>query len=151
MVHYKGIRHNILNDAPFIGALIIAPSCTRGCKHCFNDHLKHNDIMYEDTAEDIIAEVKANGLNKGIILSGLEWTESPEALTQLIETALSDGLEVILYTHKTEQEFFKQFDQLNDRPIYIKFGPYIPSQTTETNRHFGVKLATDNQYIKYFG
>lgn len=151
MIHYKGIRHNILNDAPFIGALIIAPSCSRGCKNCFNDHLKNNGIMYEDTAEELINKVKANGLNKGIILSGLEWTESPEAMNKLINEALTNDLEVILYTHKTEKNFFETFQHLKNKPIYIKFGPFIEEQKTETNQHFGVKLATDNQYIKYFG
>jgi hypothetical protein len=151
MIRYKGILHNILNDAPFIGALIIAPSCSKGCEDCFNDHLKTNGIFYEKKAEEIIEEVMENGLNKGIILSGLEWTESPESMEKLINEALENDLKVILYTHRNEEDFFKEFNELRNRPIYIKFGEFKKELKTETNKHYGVKLATDNQYIKYFG
>lgn len=151
MITYKGIRHNILNDAPFIGALIIAPTCKMGCKNCINQHLKENDIYYNDQASDIIEKVKTNGLNRGIILSGLEWTESPESMLQLINAALEEELKVILYTHMDEDEFFERFIVLRNRPIYIKFGKYKESLKTINNVHYGVKLATSNQYIKFCG
>ena len=54
MIKYKGIVHNVLNDAPFIGAILIAPTCTMGCINCINEHLKSNKILIEDSAENII-------------------------------------------------------------------------------------------------
>ena len=55
---YKGIRHNILNDAPFIGALIIANQCSMPCKDCLNEHLKDNKYTIQDSAVNIIKQVK---------------------------------------------------------------------------------------------
>ncbi|MDM8534269.1 4Fe-4S cluster-binding domain-containing protein [Clostridiaceae bacterium HSG29] len=151
MIKYKGIIHNILNDAPFIGALVIAPTCSRGCKNCINEHLKHNGIFYEESAEDVIKKVKSNGLNRGIIMSGLEWTESPESMIKLVDEALKNDLNVIIYTHNDEDVFLSKFPNLRKKEIYIKYGKYEEDMKAAENIHFGVRLATTNQYIKYYG
>jgi len=151
MITYKGIKHNILNDAPFIGALIIAPSCSRRFENCINEHLKTDDIIYKDTADKIIEKVKSNRLNKGIILSGLEWTESIDSMVKLTKKALNKNLEVIIYTHLEEENFMNKAPELKGLPIYVKFGSYEKRLTTNDNIHYGVKLATSNQYIKFFG
>lgn len=151
MIKYKGIVHNVLNDAPFIGAILIAPSCSMGCKNCINEHLKTNDILIEDTAKNIIEAVQSNGLNRGIIMSGLEWTETPHAMKTLMEEALRVNLQVIIYTHHDEETFLKMFPSLSKRNIYIKYGAYDECQISSNNVSYGVKLATENQYIKYYG
>lgn len=151
MIEYKGIIHNVLNDAPFIGAILIAPSCSMGCKNCINEHLKTNDILVEETAEEIIKKVQSNGLNRGIIMSGLEWTESPESMKALMNEALKQSLEVIIYTHHDEETFLKMFPSLEKKKIYIKYGAYDECQIASNNISYGVKLATENQYIKYYG
>lgn len=149
-IRFKGIVHNILNDAPFIGAVIIANKCSRGCVNCINEHLKTQELSRELTARDIISEVKSNGLNQGIILSGLEWTEQPKDLVKLTNEALARGLEIIVYTHHLESRFFEIVPELKNKRIYIKFGSYDESLKCENNFYYGVKLATSNQYIKYF-
>lgn len=147
---YKGIIHNILNDAPFIGALIIARHCSRGCRACHNEHLKTPEYELQDTSEEIIRKVRANGLNRGIILSGLEWTEQPGDLTELALAALDVGLEVMVYTHQTERAFFKLVPELIGKRMYVKFGAYNESMKSENHYSHGIKLATANQYIRYF-
>jgi hypothetical protein len=151
MIKYKGIVHNVLNDAPFIGALVIAPTCSKGCKNCINEHLKKNGIFFEETATTIIEKVKSNGLNRGIIMSGLEWTESPESMIKLIDEALKNSLEVIVYTHNEEDVFLSKFPNLRKKEIYIKYGQYEEHMKAAENIHYGVRLATSNQYIKYYG
>jgi len=151
MIKYKGIVHNVLNDAPFIGAILIAPSCTMGCKNCINEHLKNDKILIEDTVKNIIKKVKANGLNRGIILSGLEWTETPHGMKALVEEALAKELKVIIYTHHDEKTFLKMFPMLSKKSIYIKYGAYDNCQIASDNVSYGVRLATENQYIKYYG
>lgn len=146
-VEYKGIIHNVLNDAPFIAALIIAKGCNKGCKSCFNEHLKKESAL-RATVDEIIATVKRNGLNQGVIFAGLEWSEQPKELIALVKKALEEKLEVIVYTHHYEKEFFKLLPELEEMPIYIKFGEYDETKKTEANIQFGVKLATSNQYIK---
>lgn len=147
---YKGIVHNVLNDAPFIGALIIANQCSRGCVGCHNSHLKSSAYTLQNTAEEIIRRVKANGLNKGVILSGLEWTEQPHDLVELTRAARAAGLEVIVYTHHEEPDFFSRAPELKGEAVYIKFGAYDAQSVCDTHYSYGVKLATKNQYIRCF-
>ena len=147
---YKGIVHNILNDAPFIGAVVIANHCSMPCTDCINEHLKSHEYTMDDSAETIVEKVKANGLNQGVILSGLEWTEQAEDLVELVETALSQGLDVMVYTHHSETAFFRIVPQLVGKKIYVKFGLYDASKRSDNYFSCDVKLATTNQYIKYF-
>lgn len=145
----KGIQHERLGDAPFVGALIIANDCTQNCHGCFNQHLKMEE-SYEVSAESVVKLVKQNPLHQGVILGGLEWTEQPEDLRELVQEALAEGLEVMVYTYMTEERFRDSFPDLAKLPIWCKFGPYrekLPSWTDPT----GIKLASNNQYIKYMG
>lgn len=148
---YKGIIHNVFNDAPFIGALIIADGCNMPCPDCLNEHMKTKEYTMENSAEEIISLVKKNGLNEGVILSGLEWSEQPEDLVAITEEAIKRGLEVIVYTHHEEVDFFGIVPELIDAPIYVKFGLYEKALRVSDNMSYGVLLATSNQYIKYVG
>ncbi len=146
-IGYKGIIHNVLNDAPFIGAIVIAKSCHYGCEHCINDHLKNTMPMLYDPPEAILQQVLANGLNEGIIFSGLEWTEQPKDLYVLTRMALTYSLKVMIYTHHTESQFFKILPQLKNQPVFFKFGAYEKDKTVDHYYSHQVKLATSNQYI----
>lgn len=148
MIVYKGIKHNILNDAPFIGALIIAPTCRKECNGCFNQKLR-DEPNKKNTASEIIDQVKDNSLNKGIILAGLEWSESPEGMFELTRNALDNEMEVIIYTHLTKKSFLDKFPSFTGKPIYIKFGEYDEEQLSSTHESYGVKLASVNQKIEY--
>lgn len=150
MIVYKGIEHERLGDAPFIGALIIAAQCSGNCPGCFNQHVKEDPNIF-DTAEGIIRAVKANHFNEGIILGGLEWSEQPFDLLELIAVAKVNDLEVIVYTRRTELDFLLEFPDLQHARIWIKFGSYQVEQQSDTYFDHGVKLATTNQYIKYMG
>lgn len=96
-IKYKGIEHERTEDAPFVGALIIAPTCKFKCKGCFNRHLKKLENKVA-TAKEIIDEVKTNPFNEGIILAGLEWSESPLELLELVREASERGLKIMIYT-----------------------------------------------------
>lgn len=97
MIKYKTIKHEVIGDAPFMGALICANSCPLNCRGCFNKSLKKQEPL-EKSAEDIIAEVKSNPLNQGIILAGLEWSAQPMEMLELMSVASKNGLEIIVYT-----------------------------------------------------
>lgn len=148
---YKGIVHNILNDAPFIGALVIADACSKACPECINEHLKDESYTCVSEPHEIIDKVKKNGLNQGIILSGLEWSEQPKDLESLVDEALNRELQVMVYTHHDENKFFQMVPGLKDKDVYVKFGLYNPNLKSSDHFSHGVKLATTNQYIKFFG
>lgn len=147
LVHYKGIIHERAEDAPFMGALIIATSCGNRCKECFNQHLKAA-TTYTKPAEEIIAEVKQNPFNDGIILGGLEWSEQPDEAVELIRCASASGLQVILYTGLTEDMLYCRIPKEHLVGCLVKFGKYDPTCLSATYKSYGVHLASTNQYIK---
>lgn len=148
MIRYKGIEHERLEDAPFVGALICANHCGFGCGGCFNQHLQALPTL-EDTPEEIINQVKSNPFNRGIILGGLEWTEQVEEMISLVEEAQKNDLEVMIYTGiETVGEFWEVIggSWRIIGPYYLKVGRYdgeLPGGGSE----FGVKLASENQDI----
>ena len=147
LIHYKGIIHERAEDAPFMGALIIATSCSNGCKDCFNQYLK-TVKTYTNTAEGIIAEVKQNAFNDGIILGGLEWSEQPEEAIELIRCATANGLAVMLYTGLTEEELYRRLPREDLVGCLVKFGAYDNTCLSDSYSSLGVKLASTNQYVK---
>lgn len=147
-IHYKRIEHERLEDAPFIGALICAVDCNINCADCFNQYIKNEPILIKESQE-IINEVLSNKFNKGIILSGLEWTLQVEEMRELIKLAQINNLEIILYTGLNEEYFKEKFTDIYNTPsMYIKFGKYNKELRID-NKHYGVTLRSSNQNIKY--
>jgi hypothetical protein len=68
-------------------------------------------------------------------------------MIRLIELALQNKLEVILYTGMNKDELFKRFPQLQNYNIYIKTGRYIEEFKCNDNIQYGIKLASSNQQI----
>lgn len=151
MIKHKGIVQEVINQAPFIGAIIIAPSCTKGCKGCINEYLKTDGVFYYEEVEEILDKVQEHIFNEGIILAGLEWTESPDSLRKIVFSALGRKMEVMIYTYLTETEFKEKFPEFEGLNIWVKFGEYDERKKVEEYYSFGVRLATHNQYIKNLG
>ena len=164
-IRYKVLEHERVEDSPFIGAVISAIDCWDNCPCCFNQHLMSLETMIADAAE-IIAEVKSNPINEGIILAGLEWTLQPEEMFNLLYTARKAELKTMLYTSMTGNEFLRWFalEQKARSPFgsgfltfqngvshylnYIKFGFYDETQKTEGYSSCNVSLASRNQYVR---
>lgn len=145
-IKIKGIYQERTEDAPFIGALICADNCYFNCPNCINEDLKHTQsIVVKDT--DIIQEVLSNPFNKGIILGGLEWTLQPQEMIRLIQLALQNKLEVILYTGMTKEELYKNIPEVFNYDIYIKYGKYVEFLKVDNYKMYGVALASSNQKI----
>jgi len=163
-IRYKTIEHERVEDSPFVGAIISAIDCWENCLNCFNGALKSLPTQ-ETEASNIIAEVKSNPLNEGIILAGLEWTMQPEEMLNLLYTAKQLGLKTMLYTDMSGNDFSRWFRVLqNSRSLfcgvnhlansdlslyldYIKFGVYNEAKKSEQHYSCNVRLASTNQYI----
>jgi organic radical activating enzyme len=145
-IKIKGIYPERSEDAPFIGALICSDNCNFNCVDCCNDDLKFLPSEYVNDYK-IIQKVKSNPFNKGIILGGLEWTLQSKEMFRLIELALDNQLEVILYTGLDLAVLINKFPELLNYNIYIKTGKYIEELKTNNNIQYGVKLASLNQKI----
>ncbi|MEG1002055.1 4Fe-4S cluster-binding domain-containing protein [Clostridium sp.] len=148
IIRTKGIVHERVEDAPFIGALISAVDCRFNCKGCFNQHIKELPTIKMDS-DDIIEEVTANPFNEGIILAGLEWSLQPDELRAIIHAALNKNLKIIIYSGLTEEEFKEKFSDIYNlnKNLYYKFGKYDESLKVSDNVQYDVKLATSNQKI----
>lgn len=169
-IRYKYIEHERTEDANFVGALIVAPTCKLKCKNCFNRGLKKLEDKVA-TAEEIIAEVKSNPFNEGIILAGLEWSESPRELVELAKVATENNLKIMIYTGCEIQDLherigracadkvgFKMFNlpqflMENDKQLYQYIGAsvldyYIPSDYyVKCGRYDETKIAVDRVHF----
>ena len=126
LIRYKRIEHENTSDAPFVSARISAIDCKFKCKGCFNQHLKKEPTLTA-TAEEIIAEIKSNPFNQGIILGGLEWSLQPLELVELVKVASQNGLQIMIYTGCDIKEFDKRigiacadkvgYKEIMDKPV----------------------------------
>lgn len=148
LVRYKGIEHGIVTDAPFVGARICAITCSNNCPDCINKHLLGPEYEIKEAyAIDIVCDVMANSINRGIILGGLEWTEQPLEMLALIQAAHIMGIETMVYTHLTLKEFLTQFPELKGRKIYVKCGDFRKDARGYMDEKHDVYLASGNQKI----
>ncbi len=147
-IRYKRIENERMADAPFVGALVCAHSCSIGCKGCFNQDLKKMPSKVE-SASKIIELVLENPFNKGLILGGLEWSEQPEELIELVQAATQKNLPVIIFTGHTLEDFYEKVPSIKtlEGEIYIKYGGYNEALIEPSRIVYGVKLATSNQGI----
>jgi hypothetical protein len=150
LISHRGIEHGITTDASFIGARISAVECTRGCTDCFNQYLKEMPII-QSPLDGILKAVVDHPLDIGIILGGLEWTERPFEMTQLIEEAVKRSLLVMLYTSMERDAFEQLFPNLTELPIWVKFGAYDNTKKSYYDEVNDVTLAGENQYIIHYG
>lgn len=150
MIRYKVIEHERVEDAPFIGALISAITCHIGCEGCFNQSVKGMATQVA-SAEILIKQILENPFNEGVILGGLEWSEQPRELVQLVESALKNKLKVMIYTGHSLNVFFSRVPELLkiEGAFYIKHGRYDATQSVESYVVYGVQLASRNQGIYY--
>ncbi|GAU75910.1 4Fe-4S cluster-binding domain-containing protein [Fusibacter sp. 3D3] len=147
-IRYKSIENERMEDAPFVGALICAHSCAIGCKGCFNQDLKKMPSEV-NTASKIVELVLEDPFNKGLILGGLEWSEQPEELIELVQAATQKNLPVIIFTGHTLEAFYEKVPRIKkiEGEIYIKYGGYNEALLEPSKVVYGVKLATSNQGI----
>lgn len=146
IIRFKTIENERREDAPFIGALISAVWCKFNCKGCINEHLKDN-IYQEMDSHDIINYIKRNPFNKGIILSGLEWTLQEFEMYELIRLAKQFELQTMIYTGLDFEIFKNKYIGTLLLTDYIKCGRYVEELTINDNWQYGIKLATSNQKI----
>lgn len=104
-IRFKGIQDEITEDAPFVGARISANGCKFNCFGCFNRGLLVSMPEVKLSAEEIIAIVKRNPFNQGIILAGGEWSEQAVDMLEIIEVAVANNLQVMIYTGCVLEQF----------------------------------------------
>ena len=136
---------------------IAFPYCNFKCdiesasKNCQNSELIKQPLI-DIPLIKIFDIYKANPLTKGIVCGGLEPFDSFDELEWLchIFRDFSNDI-IIIYTGYTEDELIKELNQLkNIGNIIIKFGRFVPNETSHYDEILGVNLASNNQYARYY-
>lgn len=151
LIHHRGLVEDRF-DTPFgLSTLVWAKECHNHCPGCFHQDRFGLPILEEDS-RDIIAKIKENPFNRGVVFGGFEWTEQYEELLCMIEESIAAGLEIILYTHYTIDIIRRDYSELlSYKGIYIKCGEYDNSCLSATHISYGVPLASTNQIIYKVG
>lgn len=136
---------------------IAFPFCSFKCEKdcgmqcCQNSTLAKSKIVeYED--DSLIQRYLRNPITKAIVCCGLEPFDSFDELLTLVQklrlvyNCIDD---VVIYTGYYKDEIIEQIDLLKEYPnIIIKFGRYIPNQSSRKDELIGVMLASPNQYAE---
>lgn len=133
------------------------PHCSFKCNDlakkevCQNYKLKKEKLI-EISCKEIIDRYLNNPLTKAIVCGGLEPFDSPIELCLFIEefrTVCDD--DIVIYTGYNKQEWQSQL-VLNNlkkyKNIIVKFGRYIPDDTSHYDEVLGVNLISSNQYAE---
>ena len=104
----------------------------------------------EISAESIVDRYLNNPITSSVVFGGLEPLDSWEDVYLLI-TKLRAYVEdnVVIFTGYKEEEIADKIEALKKFPnIIIKFGRFIPNQSSHKDEVLGVLLASPNQYAK---
>lgn len=134
---------------------IIFPYCTFKCdKENGNQICQNGSLIKEPNISVEIAAVvnryRRNPITNSVVCGGLEpfdsWLELAELITEFRKYTQDD---IVIYTGYKEEEIAEQVKQLAQFPnIVIKYGRFIPNQTSHLDDVLGIKLASPNQYAR---
>lgn len=141
------------------------PSLLIGCAHCTwkccielgadislcqNSQLALSPNM-EVSAEEIYEEYKKNNITSAIVFGGLEPMVQIKDILEIIQCFRINGCDddVVIYTGYNKYEIPNEIEKLSKyKNIIVKFGRYIPNQTSHKDDVLGVMLSSDNQYAE---
>lgn len=129
------------------------PYCNFKCgsELCQNYQLATAQLFDVDINK-IINQYLHNNITEAIVFQGLEPFDSYNDLREFInllriEYKCDD--DIVIYTGYNKNEIMPQIKQLSQyKNIIVKFGRYIPNQTSHKDNILGVMLASDNQYAE---
>lgn len=134
------------------------PSCTFKCERECGQKMCQNSALaqapdIEIDVENIVDRYLKNPITKAIVMAGLEPLDSLPSLHYLIkEFRKHTDDDIVIYTGYTELEFLEypySLTYLQKFPnIIIKFGRFVPNETSHYDELLGVNLASNNQYSR---
>ena len=132
------------------------PFCSFKCDKECGQQVCHNSKLAlapsQDFAIDLIVQMYLNNdITKAIVFQGLEPFDSNTDLFQLIELFRQYTLDdIVIYTGYNEEELTDDLYVLKTlfKNIIIKFGRFIPNQSSHYDKILGVNLSSPNQYAK---
>jgi anaerobic ribonucleoside-triphosphate reductase activating protein len=120
-----GIIKDSLIDGPGVRLVVFFQGCEFNCPHCQNPETHDPDGGYVSSIEEILSHVTE--ITTGLTISGGEPTLQMFAAVELAKEAQKRGLNVMIYTGKTREEWGMSDMMYEITPLfdYIKFGRYV--------------------------
>ncbi len=147
----KGVISEDFINYKEIGMTIIFPYCTFKCgtDYCQNSSLAHEPTIEIDT-DKLVKQYINNPITKAIIMQGLEPFDSWNNLYEFIsKLRIHCDDDIVIYTGYNKNEILDKINILTKfKNIIIKFGRYIPNQSSHYDSILEVNLASDNQYAE---
>lgn len=132
------------------------PRCTFKCNKEYGNTICQNGKLaktknYDIDMDYIIQSYLKNDITKGFCFQGLDPFDTPGQMIELIQEIRkhTDDI-IIIWTgyNKNEIQFTVNFLAEFYKNIIIKFGRYIPNQTSHYDEILGINLASNNQYAE---
>lgn len=140
----------------FVGCHSCSFKCDKlsGRQVCQNSTLASSPDI-EISIEKLGDRYLNNPISSAVVFGGLEPFDDIENVVSFISYIRSkeNKDDVIIYTGYTEEEiknnFPTQYNALKTyQNIIVKFGRYIPDQSSHFDEVLGIRLQSDNQYAK---
>lgn len=138
--------------------VIECPYCTFKCdKECGLQVCQNSTLAnlpnIEISNSLLLAKYLNNDITQAIVFQGLEPFDNFEDIFPFLVTFREYTVDdIVIYTGYTKDELTKMsyyFARLQQIPnIIIKYGRYIPNQTSHYDNVLGVYLASDNQFAE---
>lgn len=155
----KGINYEDFLQYKKVSVFIICPFCDFKCdieagsQICQNSSLAKAETFNVET-ETLIKNYLDNPISKSIVFGGLEpLTDKtfPEILDfiSLLRNKYNCLDDIVIYTGYYKEEVMNKLVELKKyNNIIVKFGRYIPEQTSHFDEVLGIDLASNNQYAE---
>ena len=134
---------------------ILFPSCTFKCEKECGEHCCQNSALaqapnIEISIEKLVDRYLSNPITSAIVCGGMEpfdsWHDLRELIYQVRKLSLDD---IVIYTGYNKDEINYAVDFLTRYPnIIIKFGRFIPGDTSHYDSVLGIQLASSNQHAE---
>ena len=133
------------------------PYCSFKCdKECGQQVCQNSSLVKAENIDinpiQLVHRYLTNPITKAIVCQGLEPFDSFEDLLEIIQELRHNYLnndDVVIYTGYTKEEVQTQINELSKfNNIIIKFGRFIPNQSSHFDETLGVQLASPNQYAE---
>lgn len=156
----KTIRDEDYSSYKEVSMMIAFPTCSFKCctdinraiAMCQNSPIARLPSI-EIAVDEIYKRYQRNVITHSVVCGGLEPLDSFKDLFRLLLEfrCYRNCLDTfVIYTGYTEKEVKKQVDVLAGyfSNIIMKYGRYVPAQTSHFDELLGVTLASPNQYAK---
>jgi hypothetical protein len=132
------------------------PYCNFKCdKECGRQVCQNSELAKVPNKDvsitNLVKTYMNSNITEAIVFQGLEPFDSKDDLYQLIKVFREySNNDIVIYTGYTETELDNEIEILKRlfKNIIIKFGRFIPNQSSHFDEVLGVTLASPNQYAK---